>query len=162
MTAPGDEQRVWRFNDVLLADRSSAFRGKICGLKTQRIASEAFEATRSISSKHWWEPVRRRVLRFAGVPQSVLNIGTDPLPTGRKVVITYISRQASRRRLVESDHKALVEALLAVCDQKGWKLNVVFAEQLTRDEQLQLAARTTVSRSNAACHLRWSDSCVNR
>lgn len=145
MTAPGDKQSVWRFTDVLLSDRSSAFRGKTCGFVNSRIAAEAFEATKAISSKYWWEPVRRRVLRFAGVPLSVLNIGSDPTPTGKKVVVTYISRQQSRRRLLQPDHDALVAALKTLCDLKGWTLNIVFAEKLTKDQQLQLAARTTVS-----------------
>lgn len=38
-TKEGD--KAWHFPMVLLADRSAAFRGSICGLRTQRTASES-------------------------------------------------------------------------------------------------------------------------
>ena len=71
--------------------------------------------------------------------------GTD-LP----VVITYISRQGVRRHLVEEDHERLVQELTELCSKKGWKLYVVQAERLTKEEQLELAAKSTV-RVNKYC-----------
>jgi capsular polysaccharide biosynthesis protein len=59
-------------------------------------------------------------------------------------VITYISRQGSRRRLREADHAALVAALEELAGRRGWELNVVRAEALTTAQQLALAARSTV------------------
>lgn len=115
----------------------------------------------------WWEPVRTAVWRFAGVN---LNTGVDvdvdvaavavaqpdvkdvnvnelALPMPEKIVITYISRQGvARRKLLQDDHTALVTALEDLVARKGksWELHVLHAERMTKDEQIQAAARTTV------------------
>lgn len=114
-------------------------------------------------TKWWWEPIRRSVLRFGGVSEQILNIPVlaeaeamsrvvakpvDMLAKGQKrqkVVVTYISRQGARRHLIEDDHKALVAALDEMCALRGWELNVVQAEKLSKDDQVHLMARTTVS-----------------
>lgn len=62
-----------------------------------------------------------------------------------KIVVSYIDRQGSRRHLIQEDHERLVEALKEVCGRRGWELNVVQAEKLTKEEQLEVVARTTVS-----------------
>ena len=62
----------------------------------------------------------------------------------KEVVISYISRQSSRRHLLEDDHAALVEALEEMTKKHGWELNVVQAEKLSKENQLAIAARTTV------------------
>lgn len=62
-----------------------------------------------------------------------------------KPVITYISRQSSRRRLTKESHESLVLALEAGRDKLGYELNVVEAERLSREEQFALAGKTTVS-----------------
>jgi hypothetical protein len=64
---------------------------------------------------------------------------------GKKPLVTYISRQSSRRRLTPDSHADLVQALEEHSEKAGWELMVVEAEKLTKEEQLQLAARTTVS-----------------
>jgi len=112
----------------------------------------------------WWEPVRAAVLQFAGAPVASapsghaildflqededvdLGLDMEQLPMPRKVLITYISRQAARhRKLVEDDHVRLVRALEELVEKKGekWELEVIVAENLTKDEQLRIAARTT-------------------
>ncbi|OSD01278.1 hypothetical protein PYCCODRAFT_1426009 [Trametes coccinea BRFM310] len=174
-SSPTAPARAWHFDIVLFTDRSASFRGPICGSQTQRIAAEATEHMRKAGNltKLWWEPVRRAVLRFAGVDERTLDIGvradaavaanTRMQPgaaTGADgslknnlavsglydsdIVITYISRQASRRHLLDPDHAALVEALEEMCKRHGWELNVVEAEKLSKEQQLAIAARTTV------------------
>jgi hypothetical protein len=65
-----------------------------------------------------------------------------------KPVITYVSRQDwGRRMLLPEAHKGLVEALNALGEKYGWEVNVVAMDKLTRDEQIRLAGRTTVSRA---------------
>ncbi|KAI0768686.1 hypothetical protein BD413DRAFT_614201 [Trametes elegans] len=165
-TAP---RRAWHFDTVLFTDRSAAFRGPVCGSQTQRIAAEATEHMRKAGnlSELWWEPVRRGVLRFAGVDDRTLDLGvranaivaahpqvqaqvgkdSSRAVSGLKdseIVITYISRQASRRHLLDPDHAALVEALEEMTRKHGWELNVVEAEKLSKEQQLSIAARTTV------------------
>jgi hypothetical protein len=63
---------------------------------------------------------------------------------GYKPVVTYISRQSSRRRLNKESHEGLVLALEASRDKLGFELHVVEAEKLSREEQLALAGKTTV------------------
>jgi hypothetical protein len=154
--------RAWRFDTVLLSDRSAAFRGPECGERTQRTAASAMKGVveraglTDFLERGWWEPVRRNVLRFAGVPQRTLDIGSrafmraergEPLPDGgvAEVVVTYISRQHVKRHLISEDHEGLVRALAELCDRRGWELNVASMERLSKEEQLALAARTTVS-----------------
>lgn len=167
---PHEPRRAWHFDTVLLTDRSASFKGSICGSQTQRIAAEATEHMRKTGNltKLWWEPVRRGVLRFAGVDDRTLDLGVkaDTLLSAhnklrpqlgaadstkttaglsdKDVVITYISRQSARRHLLDDDHAALVKALEDMAKKHGWELVVVEAEKLSKEEQLKIAARTTV------------------
>lgn len=157
----GEHARAWHFDTVLLTDRSAAFRGVICGTQVHRTAGEAFHHMRKLGrlSKWWWEPVRRAVLRFADIDEHTLDIGVraaeqaEKAKSGvavvpgaeEKIVITYIDRQGVRRHLIDEDHERLVDELTKLCTSKGWELNVVKAERLTKEEQLSLVARTTVS-----------------
>ena len=167
-SAGGDHARAWHFDTVLFADRSAAFRGVVCGTQVHRTAGEAFHHMRNKGNltRWWWEPVRRGVLKFAGVDQRVTEIGVRAQieaekakadvggvrPPRRDVVITYIDRQGVRRHLIEEDHKQLVDALHELCAVKGWELNIVQAEKLTKDQQVDLAARTTV----CVHHMSWN------
>jgi hypothetical protein len=154
--------RVWWFDTVLLSDRSAAFRGPECGERTQRTAAEAMKGVveraglTGFLERGWWESVRRNVLRFVGVDQRTLDVGTRAFkraehggspPNGGidEVVVTYISRQRVRRHLIPEDHEGLVRALVELCDRRRWELHVVAMERLSKEEQLALAARTTVS-----------------
>ena len=109
------------------------------------------------------------MLRFSGVTEDVINRNlegygaldpsspefvpglrtVEPLvPIGHyRPVITYISRQHSRRRLTTECHEELVAALRERADRLGWELIIVEAEKMTKEEQVALAARTTVSSS---------------
>ncbi|KAG6908130.1 hypothetical protein DXG01_006099 [Tephrocybe rancida] len=153
IVATSRQDRAWHFPIVFVVDRSAANRGSICS-QTHRIASEAFEfmlkrgQLLSQLDGGWWEPIRKAVWDFAGSPANA-EIGESPstLPMPKKIVITYISRQGgSRRKLKETDHKYLVAALEALVARKGdsWELVVLRAEKLTKDEQIQAAARTTI------------------
>ncbi|KAI0321189.1 hypothetical protein OF83DRAFT_1237812 [Amylostereum chailletii] len=148
--------RAWRFDSVLFADRSAAFRGTQCGHLTQRTAAEAMLGVAPLSpdgkqleflARGWWEPVRRAVLRFAGVPEHTVDLFSAAHPhrkvPSEQVVVTYISRQNVRRRLVEEDHQGLVRALEALCERRGWQLNVIAAEKMTKEQQIGVAAKTT-------------------
>ncbi|KAJ6505732.1 hypothetical protein C8R47DRAFT_1066629 [Mycena vitilis] len=89
-----------------------------------------------------------------------LKSGGDPhLPFPARIVITYISRQsAGNRKLAPESHVGLVSALEALVARKNagnttgaegkkgreWELVVVEAEKLSKDEQIRIAARTTI------------------
>lgn len=70
-----------------------------------------------------------------------------------KDVVTYISRQNSRRRLTQESHDELVAALEDRAAKLGWELVIVEAEKMSKEEQLALAGRTTVSTLAEKCRL---------
>ncbi|KAJ9119173.1 hypothetical protein QFC22_003665 [Naganishia vaughanmartiniae] len=178
-TASG-KPKAYYFPKAILADRSAAFRGQACG-STSRTAASAMMLGEP--SRWWWEPVRRQVLRFAGTPEDILNrnmwgygavnpavLDANPdlktalghpevvQPVGFKPLVTYISRQSSRRRLTPESHEDLVQALEKHSKAKGWELRIVEAEKMTKEEQLDLAARTTIMlgvHGNGLTHLLW-------
>jgi hypothetical protein len=176
MTRNGD--KAWYFPRAILADRSASFRGRECGERTQRIASEAIKAVRDELSPWWWEPIRRSTLAFAGVSQEVIdmavtsharfhsaigslspsaltifnqkysNLESSEEGVGKKewpIVITYINRQGGRRCLNEEDHQRLVSGLAELAGRRGWEFNDVKAQHLPQEEQMAIAAKTTVS-----------------
>ena len=82
------------------------------------------------------------------------------LPRPKKITISYISRQPSRgRKLTPLSHEGLVNALQELVDRRNaartaaegeeeepeWEFKHVIAEWLSKDEQIQIAASTTVS-----------------
>ncbi|KAF8749723.1 hypothetical protein RHS01_09861 [Rhizoctonia solani] len=143
------------YEKVLLADRSASFRGAHCSINA-RTVSEAIEATRADledgpgddKGKWWWEPLRRRILKISSVDQAIQDISlwwygseaevaklSETLEGGKPTVhITYISRQTARhRKLIKEDH-----------DEPSLALEIVEAEHISREEQVRIAARTTV------------------
>ncbi|CAE6342091.1 unnamed protein product [Rhizoctonia solani] len=160
------------YDKLLLVDRSASFRGTHCSVNA-RTVSEAVEATRSDlengpgidKGKWWWEPLRRRVLKMSSVDQAIQDISLwwygseadvarlgSTLDGGKPTVhITYISRQTARhRKLLAPDHEGLVQALQDLVARKNalgtrpWKLEIVEAEHISREQQVRIAARTTV------------------
>lgn len=132
-----ETMRPWFFDRVVFGDRAAAMRGKAF-VATERYASTAFELP---GSAKWFEPVRSNVVEFAGMDK---NTGQGTID---KPVITYISRQGwGRRMLREEDHNVLVKALKRLEQTHGYEVNIVLMDKLTREEQFQLAGRTTVSR----------------
>ena len=169
-TINGD--RAYHLDTVLIADRSAAFKGKLCGSINHRIASEAYEPLwdEGRLQKEWWEPVRREALRFAGVDERTMGLGVEieeaweadrekalkalgdnqktlsvPIPIAKeKAVITYISRQSARRHLIPEDHELLVDSMQEMATRKGYEFNIIEAEHLSKDEQLGVMSKTTV------------------
>lgn len=151
---------------ALLADRSAAFRGPWTGPTARTVAGAIRIGT---VSRWWWEPIRRQILRYAGVPEEIIDRNLEgfgavdpalkeaqPGPGVKEVeplapqgnyapVVTYISRQSSRRRLTPEAHADLVEAVTLRSKKLGFEFVVVEAERMTKEEQFALAARTTVS-----------------
>ncbi|KAJ7246408.1 hypothetical protein C8J57DRAFT_1360417 [Mycena rebaudengoi] len=123
------------FDRVLLVDRSAAMPAYNYQ-RYQRTAAVPFGLPGSVN---WWMTIRNNVVQFAGVDPAE-GEGTTSNP-----VITYISRQEwGRRMLIQEDHEKLVRELRMLEYRYGWEVNVVVPERMTRLEQLQLAARTTI------------------
>ncbi|KAF7346010.1 hypothetical protein MSAN_01826900 [Mycena sanguinolenta] len=120
---------------VVLADRSAAM-PSLNYQRYQRTAAAAFGLPGSV---HWWQTIRNNVVQFAGLDPE------EGAGTRQRPVITYISRQAwGRRMLIPADHERLVYELRKLEYVYGWEVNVVVPEKMSRLEQLQLAARTTI------------------
>lgn len=127
--------RPFVFERVVLADRSASMQS----YNYQRYQRSAGPAFALPGSMNWWQPIRNNVVEFAGVSA---DIGSG---TMRTPVITYISRQQwGRRMLIPEHHEKLVSELYRLRDEYGYEVNIVNAESMTRLEQIQLAARTTV------------------
>lgn len=110
----------------------------------------------------------------SGKPVEIVASAQQLLPPSEKVVITYITRQSARgRKLIATDHQRLVEALNETVQRRNenigkrndetpfkhafdgegdtwktseteWELQVLEAENMSLDEQVRVAARTTV------------------
>lgn len=81
-------------------------------------------------------------MQFSGIDQETLNIALNP---EEAPVVTYVSRNGGKRRMLRSaDHDRLVAALEELCGTRGWELNILDAQDLPPEEQLQVFARTTV------------------
>lgn len=131
-----DMDRVFVFDRVVLADRSAAMHG-FNFQRTQRTASEPFALPGSVN---WWSTIRSNVIQASGLK------GDTGHGTMSNPVITYISRQEwGRRMLIQEDHDKLVAELYKLRDNYGYEVNVVSMDKLSRKEQFQLSARTTVS-----------------
>ncbi|KAG9043141.1 hypothetical protein FS837_009959 [Tulasnella sp. UAMH 9824] len=176
-----DNRSVWRFDQMLMADRGAAFREQLHPGRNHRTASSAWEGTLNSSSRFWWEPVRRGVLRAAGVDETVIDRPSiwanwqgaftgdqkpsqrdmdvlQKAPTLAPVVISYISRQRVRRRMIEADEAIFVKSVKELTARRKWKFNHVFMEELTPEQQLAIAAETTIMigvHGNGLTHLLW-------
>ncbi|KAG8888546.1 hypothetical protein FRB98_007411 [Tulasnella sp. 332] len=117
---------------VVLTGRTTAHRAKNFSIDDKIGAV----ACRLPASPHWWTPIRRNVVAFAGA-------GKLPPPTERPV-ITYISRQGRGRSLDPKSHESLVKALRELESKYGYEVNIVVMEKFTKLEQIWLAARTTI------------------
>lgn len=195
------QQKAFVMERAILADRSAAFRGPYTGPTSRTVASALYVGT---TSRWWWEPIRRQMLRYASVGESVINRNlegygaTDPALTARpgvpaaavaapagaiagpgpglgpgaaaavgvgavgpgvadlephgapaeyKPIVTYISRQSSRRRLTAESHLELVKAMEERAKKLDFEFLVIEAEKLSKEEQIAIAAKTTVSYS---------------
>lgn len=127
--------RPFVFDRVVIADRSAAMLSYNYA-RYQRTAGAPMALPGSVN---WWMPIRNNVVEFAGLGPAIGG-GTTSVP-----VITYISRQQwGRRMLVPEHHDKLVKELYKLRDRYGYEVNVVNAEAMSRVEQIQLAARTTI------------------
>ncbi|TFK75344.1 hypothetical protein BDN72DRAFT_874573 [Pluteus cervinus] len=154
--------RAWHFPIALLTDRSAAHRGVVCGSQTQRTAAEAWHYMVDNGGVDrvgaWWGNIREAIWRFASatpIAQAPLKHASDgkfmdlQLADPGETVITYISRQSSRRRLIQEDHEGLVTALEELVNRKRqegkhWELNIVQAERMTKDEQVRVMSKSTI------------------
>ena len=125
---------VFAYDRVVIGDRGAAMHGDVYPV-TDRIAAEAFKLRASPS---WWNTVRMSVLELSKVRKTDI---MHHVP-----VITYVSRQGwGRRMLKEEDHQRLLAGLEALKEERDIEVNIVELDKMPRNEQILVAARTTVS-----------------
>ena len=98
--------------------------------------------------KHFWEPLRQRLvlntisyLPFLNAAGAVLSNPKSPLP-----IVTYISRQGGGRRLTDESHDGLVKSLKEMENEGLYELHIVRMETMSFSQQVEAVARSTVSR----------------
>lgn len=107
--------------------------------------------------RHFWEPIRKSITqRLWGYSPEVSNSGRPVLPPQftpssdtlgmhhTLPVVTYISRQTTGRRLLDSDHQRLVAALRQLADEGICTVRIPVMEKLTLREQLAEVASSTI------------------
>lgn len=90
----------------------------------------------SLEARHHLQSAHR--LRLVGHPYSRLTLFL--LPDS----LTVSRQNWNRRKLVPADHDALVATLTAASESEGWEFTVADMETMPKDEQVRLAARTTI------------------
>lgn len=106
----------------------------------------------------FWEPVRESLIGnlFGNVPK--LNgrgiLVDPPQPAHAKPLVTYISRQASGRHLLEKDHEGLVQALKELESEGICEVRVAQMERMSLRDQLELISRSTVRHDSSLFELR--------
>lgn len=128
------EGQVFSYDRIVIGDRAAAMHAEDYG-ETERIAAQAFQLRGSPS---WWSTIRMAVLEYSKVrKEDVMH---------RVPVITYVSRQGwGRRMLKEDDHVRLVASLEELRQRRQIEVNIVELDRIPREEQIRVAARTTVS-----------------
>lgn len=130
------------FDRVVLQDRAAAARGWDNEDQWEKMHVFADKIEGGSSKTSWWEPVRRNVVTFSG-GEVVRRVREG---VAQDIVITYVTRQKwGRRMLKPEDHERLVAGLMGLQQKYGWDVNIVAMENMRRDDQIALAARTTVS-----------------
>jgi hypothetical protein len=117
------------FEKLVVADRQAA-------RKSLNDSVPAFVSTLSVDvSPHWWEPIRRNLVRFLEVT----------LP--HQPVVTYIHTQSEPEGLKLSDqnHEVLVSALLSMGKKYGYEIRIV-SSQTTWQERMSEIAKSSVRR----------------
>ena len=120
---------------VVVADQGAARRG--------RADVPPFAVSLELeASKAWWEPIRRGVARFVGVPEEAPKKAW--LGASAKTVVTYLARQdaVGGPQLKSADHEALVRALGEL--GSGYEVHVVSTEGSWM-ERMRAIAQSTVS-----------------
>ncbi|KAG8967071.1 hypothetical protein FRC05_002285 [Tulasnella sp. 425] len=140
--------RPYFFDRIVLGDRNAA------KAQTHDNGNEAkegidkavFQADKLPKSPHWWMPLRNNVVTFAAGEDAYGMVKRKKRQETSSPVITYVTRQQwGKRMLRDSDHTALVDKLHQLKrTNKDWEVNVVQLETLSKEEQIRLAARTTV------------------
>ncbi|KZO90815.1 hypothetical protein CALVIDRAFT_558497 [Calocera viscosa TUFC12733] len=123
------------FDRVVLFDRWAAQNGPNSG-RVRKCTAEAFSLGHV---EHFWEPIRQSAIQFADRAKGMAYMRGPTVP-----VVTYVSRQSTKRRLVAEDHDGLVQALTDAQEILGYELRVAQMENISKADQIKLSSQTTI------------------
>ncbi|KAF9458149.1 hypothetical protein BDZ94DRAFT_1174146 [Collybia nuda] len=110
----------------------------------------------------FWAPIQKSLVQnILGYLPAVEDrgVGMNPLEAvSMKPLVTYISRQAAGRRLLEKDHEGLVGALRKLEEEGICDVQVAMMERMTVRDQIDLVARSTIIlgvHGNGLTHQLW-------
>ena len=124
------------FDRVLIADRSAAMMGNAF-MSNYRTASGAMDLP---GSPYWWNALKNNVVGSAGV-------NSDEVAKGIKdgnPIVTFISRQGLRRRLIKDDYESLVGELRRLEREHGYEVHIMQMEDLLPAQEVHLLAKSSV------------------
>ena len=136
-----DWQNSAQFGDTLLLDRVILFDREAARQQMGKtMANGLLEQLALLEGpKDWWEPIRQSVV--AGAIGGRGGMAPPGLP-----VVTYVSRQhAEKRRCKAEQHEELLRGLEQLANERLVEVNVVEWETMSRQNQIAIASRTTVS-----------------
>ncbi|KIJ51236.1 hypothetical protein M422DRAFT_43802 [Sphaerobolus stellatus SS14] len=119
--------RPFLLERVVLGDREASLHSPEVN-QMRRTSLELFKPALG-GSPYWWSTIWNSFVHFTGFNPAGQNRGMQ----------TW-----KNRMLRKEDHEKLVKALTDLSEKHGYELNIVSMERLTKDEQIQLAAKTTI------------------
>ncbi|KAG8948593.1 hypothetical protein FRC04_009495 [Tulasnella sp. 424] len=128
--------QAYTFDIVVLAQSAAASQSPTYN-ETHRALSNTLGL---FAPRYWWAPVRNGVLEAAGLPRGQ----TGVIETNHKIIITYIVTQGRGLTLEYESHQKLSDELRDLERDYDWEVNIVLPDKMSLDEQLSLAARSTI------------------
>ncbi|KAL0959222.1 hypothetical protein HGRIS_014500 [Hohenbuehelia grisea] len=133
-------------SEVVIVDRWAAHR--VDGSEAQIWNKMTADIMASLAPIDWWAPLRTSLMQRLGIEEA---------PPAR-IVITYIDRQNTTRRLVDEDHASLIDALSQFARENDVEVNMVQMEFLSKREQFAISTRTNILmgvHGNGLTHQMW-------
>ncbi|TEB37366.1 hypothetical protein FA13DRAFT_1726446 [Coprinellus micaceus] len=141
------------FERSVTVNRVSAHKSSLASIWFKMLSS-----TQNITvPNQFWEPIRKSVsqqlwgyapqVTNSGRPASTPRLAPNPDATGiydSLPIVTYISRQTTGRRLIDSHHEELVAALRLLEIEGVCTVRIPVMEKLTLKEQLAEVASSTI------------------
>ncbi|KAL7413708.1 hypothetical protein BDY24DRAFT_49095 [Mrakia frigida] len=124
-------ENLYIFDEIVIIDRWASHRHNPTAQSWNKMNGDVFRTVPA--PPDWWAPVRESMMMTIGIE----NVHQKP-----KATVLYVSRQgASKRRLTEEAHQALIAALSSL---DTIDFHVEAMEKLSKKDQMALISKTDV------------------
>ncbi|CED83753.1 Glycosyltransferase AER61, uncharacterised [Phaffia rhodozyma] len=121
---------LYLFDEIVILDRWASHRHNPTAQQWNKMNADVFREIHSPSD--WWAPVRESMM---------MTLGIENIHVKEKATVVYISRQgASKRRLTEASHNALVKELSTL----PIDLHVAQMETMSKKDQMELVSKADI------------------